>query len=322
MTLMRGTTAREALESALVPLEAAGIDTPRLDAQVLLAHVLGVDRSALFLSPGRELTPDEAGRFRDLVTRRWREREPVVYLVGVKGFRRLELAVDRRVLVPRPETEHLVEAALELPEGARVVDVGTGSGAVALALKDERPDLRVVATDVSADALDVARANAARLGLDVEFVLGDLLEPVEGDVDAVVSNPPYVKTEARLPPEIARHEPPGALYAGEDGLDIIRRLVGSVRPRSWRWRSGRGRPLPSRRCAATVRRRLASSATWPASTGWWWRVRDAFEACIRGGGVAVFGADTVYGLRATPRTRRRWRGSTSSRAARRTSRRR
>ena len=221
---MRGTTVREALESALVALEAADVDTPRLDAQVLLAHVLGADRSALFLSPGRELTPDEAGRFRDLVTRRWREREPVAYLTGVKGFRRLELAVDPRVLVPRPETEHLVEAALGLPEGARVVDVGTGSGAVALALKDERPDLRVVGTDVSADALAVARTNAARLGLDVEFLHGDLLEPVTGGVDAVVSNPPYVEAGAALAPELAR-EPAGALFAGDDGLDLVRRLI-------------------------------------------------------------------------------------------------
>ena len=102
--------------------------------------------------------------------RRRREREPVAYILGVKGFRHIELQVDRRVLIPRPETEHLVEAALGLPSGARVVDVGTGSGAVALALKDERPDLEVFATDVSADALDVARANALRLGLDVKFV--------------------------------------------------------------------------------------------------------------------------------------------------------
>jgi release factor glutamine methyltransferase len=228
---VRGTTVREALESALVALEGAGIDTPRLDAQVLLAHVLGTERAALFLAPRRELTPEEAGHFRDLVTRRWREREPVAYLTGAKGFRRLDLAVDPRVLIPRPETEHLVEAALELPEGARVVDVGTGSGAVALALKDERPDLSVVGTDVSVvgtdvsvDALAVARANAARLELDVEFLHGDLLEPVTGDVDAVVSNPPYVEAGAGVAPEIA-HEPRGALFAGDDGLDLIRRLV-------------------------------------------------------------------------------------------------
>ena len=224
-----GTSVRDALESALVALEAVGLDTPRLDAQVLLAHVMGMQRGELFLASRRELSPDEAGRFRDLVTQRWRERVPVAYLTGVKAFRRLELAVDRRVLIPRPETEHLVEAALGLPEGARVVDVGTGSGAVALALKDERPDLRVVATDASEDALEVARANADRLGLEVEFASGDLLDGVSGDVDAVVSNPPYVEAGAPLAPEIARHEPPQALFAGADGLDVIRRLVPAVR---------------------------------------------------------------------------------------------
>jgi release factor glutamine methyltransferase len=110
-----------------------------------------------------------------------------------------------------------------------VVDVGTGSGAIALALADERPDLRVVATDSSADALAVARANAARLGLDVEFVEGDLLEPVTGPVDAVVANPPYVREGERLPPEITRYEPALALYAGPDGLDVYRRLAPAVR---------------------------------------------------------------------------------------------
>jgi release factor glutamine methyltransferase len=147
----------------------------------------------------------------------------VAYLTGSKGFRHLDLQVDPRVLIPRPETEHLVEAAVAaLPQGARVVDVGTGSGAVALALKDERPDLDIVATDVSADALAVARANADRLGLDVGFVEGDLLAGVTG-VDAVVSNPPYVETTARLAPELT-HEPGLALYAGEDGLDVVRRF--------------------------------------------------------------------------------------------------
>jgi release factor glutamine methyltransferase len=150
----------------------------------------------------------------------------VAYILGRRGFRHIELAVDARVLVPRPETELLVEVGLELPAGARVVDVGTGSGAVALALKHERPDLDVVGAEVSADALAVARANAARLGLDVELVHGDLLESV-GEVDAVLSNPPYVaeRERATLAPEIVRHEPPGALFAGADGLDVIRRLV-------------------------------------------------------------------------------------------------
>ena len=151
-------------------------------------------------------------------------REPVAYITGVKGFRHLDLHVDRRVLIPRPETETLVEAALGLAQSARVVDVGTGSGAVALALKDERPDLAVTATDVSEDALAVARANAARLGLDVRFVRGDLLDGA-GALDAVVSNPPYVEDGAELAPEIARHEPAQALYAGLDGLAVVRRLV-------------------------------------------------------------------------------------------------
>jgi release factor glutamine methyltransferase len=128
------------------------------------------------------------------------------------------------VLIPRPETETLVEAALALPRAARVADVGTGSGAVALALKDERPDLDVVATDTSPDALAVARANAAALGLDVAFVEGDLLDGA-GAVDAVVSNPPYVQDGAPLEPEITRHEPAVALYAGADGLAVIRRLA-------------------------------------------------------------------------------------------------
>jgi release factor glutamine methyltransferase len=221
---LAGTTVRDALESATTALAAAGCDTPRLDAQVLLAHVMGVDRAALITAPRRELTPDEAGRFRDAAARR-REREPVAYIVGVKGFRRLDLAVDARVLIPRPETEHLVEAALGLPEGARVVDVGTGSGAVALALADERPDLRVAGTDASGEALAVARANGERLGLAVEWLEGDLLDPVTGPVDAVVSNPPYVRDRDPLPPDVARYEPALALFAGPDGLGIVRRLL-------------------------------------------------------------------------------------------------
>jgi release factor glutamine methyltransferase len=133
------------------------------------------------------------------------------------------------VLIPRPETEFVVEAALDLPAGARVVDVGTGSGAIALALKAERPDLEVVGTEVRATALDVARSNARRLGLEVELVHGDLLEPVRGSVDAVVSNPPYVATSDPLPPDVVRYEPHEALYAGDDGLDVIRRLLVAAR---------------------------------------------------------------------------------------------
>ncbi|MDP9399879.1 MAG: peptide chain release factor N(5)-glutamine methyltransferase [Actinomycetota bacterium] len=218
---------RDALDSAVVAITASGSSTPRLDAELLLAEALGVSRTALVLDPRCEVAGPAARAFQELVRRRSREREPVAYLLGRRAFRHLELAVDRRVLVPRPETELLVEVGLELPRGARVADVGTGSGAVALALKHERPDLEVVATDVSADALAVARANAARLGLDVAFVHGDLLAAVEGPLDAVLSNPPYVAEgqRAALAPDVVRHEPPGALFAGPDGLDVIARLV-------------------------------------------------------------------------------------------------
>jgi release factor glutamine methyltransferase len=225
-----GVSVREALDSAVIAIGAAGSDTPRLDAEVLLAAALGVDRTALFLDPDREVAGPAVRMFQDAVRRRSIGREPVAYITGRRGFRYLELAVDARVLVPRPETELLVEVGLELlPQGARVVDVGTGSGAIALALASERPDLSVVATDFSADALAVARANAARLGLEgVAFLEGDLLAGAESaPLDAVLSNPPYVADgeRATLAPEITRHEPPGALFAGADGLDVIRRLV-------------------------------------------------------------------------------------------------
>jgi release factor glutamine methyltransferase len=221
-----GVTVREALDSAVIAIAASGSDSPRLDAELLLAFVLGVDRTALFTDPGREVVGGAVRAFQDAVRRRSVLREPVAYILGSKGFRHLDLAVDERVLVPRPETELLVEVGLGLGAGARVVDVGTGSGAIALALKHERPDLVLLGTDVSAGALDVARANAAALGLDVEFVCGDLLAGICG-VDAILSNPPYVADgdRAALAPEITLHEPPGALFAGTDGLDVIRRLV-------------------------------------------------------------------------------------------------
>jgi release factor glutamine methyltransferase len=216
---------RMALAIATADLREAGCDTPRLDAELLLADAMQVSRTALHLAPERELTPPQAERFARLLARR-RAREPVAYVLGTRAFRYIELMIDDRVLVPRPESEGLVETGLTLPQGARVVDVGTGSGAIALALKHERPDLQVLGTDVSADALAVARANAVALGLDVTFVHGDLLEPVEGPLDAVLSNPPYVAKRDldSLQPEVTA-EPDTAVFGGHDGYEIVRRLV-------------------------------------------------------------------------------------------------
>lgn len=222
-----GVSARDALDSALIAIKASGVDNPQLDAELLVAHALGVDRAALRIDPDCELDPAGTKWLRDAVQRRAVRREPLAYIVGTKGFRHIDLSVDRRVLIPRPETEHLVEAALELPAGASVHEVGTGSGAVALALKQERPDLTVTASDISAEALEVARANASRLGLDVAMHAGSLLAGVSWPVDAVISNPPYVpaRVKATLAPEITRHEPELALYGGDDGLDVVRALL-------------------------------------------------------------------------------------------------
>jgi release factor glutamine methyltransferase len=229
----RGTSVRDALDGATTAIAAAGCQTPGLDAELLLAHALGVSRERLFMASGREgdselsVTGPAVRTFQDFVRRRSVLREPVAYILGRRHFRHLELAVDRRALIPRPETELLVEVCLGLSRGARVLDVGTGSGAVALALKDERPDLDVSGSDLSEAALQLARANGERLGLDVRWLSADLLAGVPDEFDAVLSNPPYVPAGDRstLAPEILRHEPAAALFAGEDGLDAIRRLV-------------------------------------------------------------------------------------------------
>jgi release factor glutamine methyltransferase len=214
----------EALGEAVARLRAASVETPRLDAELLLGDALGVGRSELVLRASEVLDEAASARF-DALLRRREGREPVAYILGRKAFRHIELAVDPRVLIPRPETELLVEVGLEFPSRSRVVDVGTGSGAVALALKDERPDLEILGTDISAEAVAVARANASALGVEVEFVETDLLTGVEGRVNAVLANLPYVTEGFELPPEISSYEPPAALFAGSDGLDVIRRLI-------------------------------------------------------------------------------------------------
>jgi release factor glutamine methyltransferase len=218
-------TVAEALAASTDALSAAGVDAARLDAELLLAHVSGRSRAQLIADPRAGLSSAETRRYAELVRRRLR-REPLAYILGTKGFRRIELAVDSRVLVPRPETELLVEVALER-RPRRALDVGTGSGAIALAVADELPEVEVVATDTSPGALAVARANAERLGLAgrVRFEAGTV--PEGERFDLVLANLPYVAERdwAGLEPEVTRWEPREALLAGEDGLDAYRALL-------------------------------------------------------------------------------------------------
>jgi release factor glutamine methyltransferase len=216
------TSLRDEIAGASASLAEVGCESPRLDAELLLAHVLGIDRAQLVIRGDEEAGPDDRTRYLALLTRR-AKREPIAYILCRKDFRHLTLAVDPRVLIPRPETELLVEVGLTVPEGARVADIGTGSGAVALALKHERPDLDVVGVDISSGALSVARMNSQRLGLHVEWIQGDLLGEVA--CDAVLANLPYVGEDELLPPEVALYEPRGALLGGHDGLDVVRRLI-------------------------------------------------------------------------------------------------
>ena len=193
-----------------------------------MAAAAGIERVELVANPDIGLEPAAARTLMGWVRRRAR-REPVAYILGRKPFRRLEIAVDSRVLVPRPETELLVEVAVELaPQAGRVHDVGTGSGAIALALKDERPDLTVTASDRSPVAVEVARRNAERLGLAVEVMAGGGLP--DGAYDLVVANLPYIRDDEwnALEPEICGFEPREALVAGADGLDEIRALVAAA----------------------------------------------------------------------------------------------
>lgn len=216
---------REALDSATDALQAMGIEDPRLDAEVLLAEATGLERAVLVTSPDRELEPPASRLFGEMVRRRLR-REPVAYIIGRRGFRRIELKVDRRVLIPRPETELLVELAVER-RPLTLLDIGTGSGAIALAVADELPDCEIKATDTSGDALEAARSNAYRLGLEerVHFVPGTV--PAEEDYEVILANLPYVAERdwASLQPEVTEWEPREALLAGADGLDAIRALI-------------------------------------------------------------------------------------------------
>jgi release factor glutamine methyltransferase len=228
-------TVGRALAETTERLEAAGCDSPRVDAETLVAHVLGTLRSQLALEPERQLSDGECDGLEALIVRR-EAREPLAYVLGEWGFRRLTLGVDRRVLVPRPETEIVVERCLQRIAGIeapRVLDVGTGSGAIALAIADEHPGAAVTGVDASAGALEVAGANASASGLPIELRQWDLFAGLpDGPWDLVVSNPPYVLPEEidGLQPEVRDWEPREALVGigateavARGASDVLRR---------------------------------------------------------------------------------------------------
>jgi release factor glutamine methyltransferase len=231
-------TVGEALKASTEFLAGKGVASPRVDAEHLVANALGVSRLDLYLQHDRELSEAELAEARELVRRRG-AREPLAYVLGEWGFRRLTLATDRRALVPRPETEVVVERCLVHlagREAPHLLDVGVGSGAIALAIADEHPGARVTGIDVSEDALALAAENAERTGLDVELLPGDLYEGLPGGpYDLVVSNPPYVQPEEieSLEPEVREWEPRRALV-GQGATEAIARAAPAVlRPGGW-----------------------------------------------------------------------------------------
>lgn len=223
------------LENAAARLSSAGIASHRLDAELLLAHILNVRRAAILARAEASVEDEEAARFEEMVTRR-AARVPVAYIVGSKEFWSLDFAVNPAVLIPRPETETVVEEALRALASTAspkpvAVDVGTGAGPIAVSLLHERPDLEVLAIDLSEAALAVARANAERHGVAsrIHFHRGDLLAPLlarsSPRVDLVVSNPPYVGLDEPVDPEVAAAEPKEAIFGGREGSEVIERLV-------------------------------------------------------------------------------------------------
>lgn len=224
---------KQALASAVERLESADVGSPRLNGETLLMFVLGVNRAYLYAHPERELTQEEQTRYDEIIALR-SNGVPSQYITGHQDFWGLDFVVSPAVLIPRPETEHLVEAVLELArdlDAPRIVDVGTGSGCVALALAHELKSAEIYGVDLSAEALEVARANAARLQLDgrVRFLRSDVLEALADrhDFDLVVSNPPYVGlNEAdKVQRSVFEFEPRMAVFAGENGLDMTRPLI-------------------------------------------------------------------------------------------------
>jgi release factor glutamine methyltransferase len=229
-------TVRDALAHAVSELSDAGVETPAVDAEFLLGHVLSVSRTALTLERARVLTVEQRSAFEELVARRAR-REPLAYVLGEWGFRGLTLRTDARALVPRPETEVVTERCLALLAGQdrpAVLDLGTGSGAIALAIADEHPGAKVVAVERSQEALALARENVERTGLGerVELVHGDIEDAPGGNFDLVVSNPPYVARGEydALPPEVRDWEPAGALVSDDATDRVIATAIRALRP--------------------------------------------------------------------------------------------
>ncbi|MEN6371550.1 MAG: peptide chain release factor N(5)-glutamine methyltransferase [Armatimonadota bacterium] len=232
-------TIAEELVSAMHSFAQAGIETPQLDAEVLMAHVVGSPRVYVITHQDRVLTEDELCRYRNFTARR-AKREPLAYITGKKEFWALSFDVTSAVLVPRPETETLVETALSTlreRENPLIADIGVGSGIIAVSLAVELPDAVVYATEISSGAVEIARRNALKHQVEVrvDILEGDLLDPlpekVKGKLDAVVSNPPYIPSEEidHLQPEITGYEPRGALDGGPDGMDYHRRILESSR---------------------------------------------------------------------------------------------
>jgi release factor glutamine methyltransferase len=233
-------SAAEIVRQATESIAAAGCETPEADAMRLVAKALRISVEELELDGTTTITPESRAEIESFVARR-REREPLEYILGSCPFREIELAVDERVLVPRRETELLVAVAVELPKGARVHEVGTGSGAISLALLSERPDLRVTASDLSAEAAEQARENASRLGIPLEVTVGAGIPDHVEEVDLLIANLPYITNtsidsrspEIRREPTVAVQGDPVVGDAGEDGLDIIRGLIEET-PSGWR----------------------------------------------------------------------------------------